>query len=41
MAGTDAPGWEYGLLPYGGGADHRTCEDGATCTDPEHMEVRR
>lgn len=26
---------------YGGVAVHRTCEDGPTCTDPEHLEVRR
>lgn len=28
------------MTAYGGGTVHRTCDDGPTCTDPKHLEVR-
>lgn len=29
------------MSAYGGGAVHRLYDDGPTCTDPKHLEVRR
>lgn len=28
------------MSAYGGGAVHRLRDDGPTCTDPQHLEVR-
>lgn len=28
------------MSAYRGGAVHRLCDDGPTCTDPRHLEVR-